>query len=61
MNPVTIERAIRAFCREAGVDRSSVHTMRIAGHLAFWVKEVPQDPVLVDPPRAPAPLLGAYA
>lgn len=61
MHPVTLERAIRAFCREACIDRRSVHTMRVAGHVAFWVKEVPQDPVLVSPPRAPAPRLDAYA
>lgn len=61
MSPVTLEKAIRAFCREAGIDRRSVHTMRVAGHVAFWVKEVPQEPVFVDGPRYPTPRLDAYA
>jgi hypothetical protein len=61
MSPVTLEKAIRAFCREACIDRRSVHNLTVAGRTMLWVTHEPQDPVLVSPPRAPAPRLGSYA
>lgn len=61
MKPATLERAIRAFCREACIDRRSVHSLNVAGRTMLWVADEPRDPVFVEAPRAPAPMEGAYA
>lgn len=52
MSPLTLERAIRAFCREAGIDRRSVHNITVAGRTMLWVAHEPLDPLPSDPPHA---------
>ena len=64
MKPATLERAIRAFCREACIDRRSVHSLTVAGRTMLWVNDEPQEPVLVPmpaPTHYPSGGLEAYA
>lgn len=62
MSPVTLERAIRAFCREAGLPRAAVTSMPIGSHIALWVKDTPCEPTPVPAvPRAPIVICGMEA
>lgn len=65
MSPVTLEKAIRAFCREACIDRSQVHAMPIGSKLAIWVSLTPNKPSASDAPtpapRKPRVYMAGYA
>lgn len=46
MNSATLERAILAFCRPAGLPRSHVSAVIVGNRVALWVKG---NPVAIRP------------
>lgn len=66
MSPVTLERAIRAFCSEACIDRAQVHAMPIGSKVAIWVSLTPNEPSASNAdnpnrPNKPRVYMAAYA